>query len=101
MELLVDVIELVAIVPGAVGEIDFRRAVAVDAPAHAQVGELSDLVHLLDGAVAGLALHLPYPYMLGMVEIDKIGEVVDLDPFDGSAGARIFSLIRVIAGVAV
>src|ERR1700733_14464217 len=58
VEALVNVIELVAIVARAVGEIDFGRAVTADTPAHAQRCELFDLIHFLDRSMTGLALHL-------------------------------------------
>jgi hypothetical protein len=58
-EFAVDAIEFVAVYPfGPFGEVDPGGSMAVDAPAHAEIGELPDLVHLLDRAVAGLALYM-------------------------------------------
>lgn len=96
----VNAVEVVTMA-GGVGEVDFCGAVAVDAPAHAEGSELADLVHVLDGAVAGLALDFACADVLGMVEIDMIGEGVDADPLDGVAGLRVASLPGVVAGVAV
>ena len=92
----------VAGVAGVAGwEVDFSGAVAIDAPAHAEVGELAYFVHFLDGSVAGLALQLPHPYVLRVVEIGEIGEVMDLYPFNGTAGMGVFVAIRVIACIAI
>ena len=64
-KLFIDTIKFVSqLAIGAVRKSDFRRAMTVDAPAHAEIGELFDLIHFLDGAVTGLALHLPHPYVL-------------------------------------
>ena len=103
----IDVIEFVAVhaacavAAAAAREVNFCGAVAIDAPAHTEVGVLADLVHLLDGSVAGLALHLPYPDVLRVVEVSEIGEVMDLHPFDGMAGMGVFVAIRVIACIAI
>jgi len=86
---------------GGVGEVDFCGAVAVDAPAHAEGGELADLVHLLDRAVAGLALYFACTDVLGMVEIHVIGKIVDADPFNRVAGICVAPLFGVVAGIAV
>ena len=58
MEFLINAVELVAIVPGRIREIDLCRTVTVDTPAHAEWRELFYLIHFLDGAVACLALYL-------------------------------------------
>src|SRR5579871_5360414 len=55
---LVNVIELVAIVARAVGEVYFGRTVTADTPAHAQRCKLLHLIHFLDRSMTGLALHL-------------------------------------------
>jgi hypothetical protein len=83
------------------GEGDLGGAMAVDAPPHAQIGELFYLIHLLDGTMTGLALDVAYADMLRMIEIDQVGEVVDLDPFDGVTGFRISIAVRVVAAVAI
>src|ERR1700722_13505226 len=57
MKAFVNAVELVAIVPGAVGEVHLRSTVTVDAPAHAKRSELLDLIHLLNGTMTGLALY--------------------------------------------
>jgi hypothetical protein len=98
----VDTVKFVSLpVIGTIREGNFGRAVAVDAPAHAEIGELFDLIHFLDRAMAGLALDFPYPYMLGVVEVDQVGQVMDLDPFDGMAWPGVFSFLRVITRKAV
>ena len=45
-------------------ELNFAFAVAVNTPAHAEVAELLHLVHFMNLAMAGLALHLTYRYVL-------------------------------------
>ena len=101
-EFTVDAIEFIAVYAiGAFGEGDLGGSMAVDAPAHAQIGELFYFVHLLDGAMTGLTLDVAYADMLRVIEIDQVGEVVDLDPFDGVTGLRIPVAVRVVAGVAI
>src|SRR6185312_891808 len=80
MEPLVNAVEFVA-VPGAVGEVDPGRTMAINAPSHAEGGELFHLVHLRDRSVAGLALYLSGLGMLCVAEEYVIGKVMDLDPF--------------------
>ena len=104
-EFRIAVIEFVAMhaarAVAAAGKVNFRGAMAVDAPAHTEVGELADLVHLLDRPVAGLALHLPYPDVLRMVEVSEIGEVMDLYPFDGMPCPHVSPFLRVVSRIAV
>src|ERR1700727_2797088 len=73
VEPLIDAIEFVAFLAGAIRKINLRSPVTVDTPAHAEIGELPDLVHLLDRAMTGLTLHLSHPYVLGVIEINEIG----------------------------
>ena len=63
MEFLVDAVELVAIA-GGVAEIDLGGTMAVDAPAHAQLGELFYLIHFLDRTMAGLTFNTANFYVL-------------------------------------
>ena len=96
----VDIVEFISgRAGGGVGEIDFGCAVAVDTPAHAEGGELPDLVHFLDGAMAGLALDLADADVLGVAEEDMIREVMDFYPFDGPAGPRVLSFCRIVTGI--
>jgi hypothetical protein len=79
MEFFVNAIEFVA---GAVVviEIHLGLAVTVHAPAHALFSHLFYFIHLLDVSMAGLALHFSCIDVLGMVKIDKVGKVMDLNP---------------------
>ena len=101
----VSVIEFVTVYSAcavaAAGEVHFCGAMAIDAPAHTEVGILADLVHLLDGSMAGLALHLPYPDVLGVVKVNEVGEVMDLYPFDGMAGMGVFVAIGIVSCIAI
>ena len=98
----VDGVEFVAVYAvWPFGKVDFCGSVTVDTPAHAEGGELFDLVHLLDGAVTGLALYMADVDVLRMIEIDQVGKVVNPDPFDGMARFRIPVAVRVPASVAV
>ena len=56
--------------------------VAVNTPAHAQFGKLTYFGHFLYWAVTGLALYLAYFHMLGVVKVNMVGKIVDLNPFD-------------------
>src|SRR5580692_3397592 len=67
----------------AVGEIDPARPMTIDAPAHAQRRELVNLIHVLDRAMTGLALHLTRMHMLRVAEENMIGQVMDTNPFHG------------------
>ena len=58
------VVFLVNAVKSVVFELHFGFAVTVNAPAHAQVGELFHFAHFLDLSMAGLALHLSCFYVL-------------------------------------
>src|ERR1700761_110651 len=75
VEVFVDAVELVAIVPCTVGEVDLGGTVTVDAPAHAEGGELLDLIHFLDGAVASLALYLASFGVLCVAKEYVVGEI--------------------------
>ena len=102
VEFLVDAVELVAIVSSRIREIDFRGTVTVNTPAHAEGSELFYLIHLLDGAMTGLALYLAGIGMLGMAEEYMVGEAVDLNPFYGFGRSRIVTAgLGIVAGVAV
>ena len=61
-------------------ELYLRLAVTVDTPAHRQRSRLMHLIHFMNVAVALLTLHLPYFYVLGVIEINVIREVMDLCP---------------------
>jgi len=99
MEPLIDVIEFVAFVSGAGRKVNPGCPVAVDTPAHAEIGELPDLVHLLDRAMTGLALNFSHLDVLGVIEIDEIRQIVDLNPFDRFAGPRVLSFCRIVTGI--
>src|ERR1700722_3207695 len=102
VEALVNVIELVAIVARAVGEIDLGRTVTADTPSHAEGCELFDLVHLLDRSVTGLALHLAGLGMLCMAEENVVGQIVYFDPlYRLGLGGIVFAALGVITGVAI
>src|SRR6185369_7010932 len=62
----------------------FRVAMAVQAESHAQRLRMPDLVHLVNLAVAMIATD-PAIHVHGMIEIDIIGSLVNLDPRDGLA----------------
>jgi len=81
VEMLVNAVELVATITGRIGEVHFGRAVTVDTPAHAEGSKLMHFIHLLDRPMTGLALYLTGLRMLGVVKIDMVGKIVDLDPF--------------------
>src|SRR5262249_8042983 len=61
------------------GSID--RAMAVHAPAHAQVLNLADALHRLHRSMALLASHACI-HMRTMVEVNEIGEVMNFDPLN-------------------
>ena len=84
---------------GAVGEIDLRGSVTIDAPTHAQLGKLIYLVHLLYRTVTGLTLYFTGMNMLGMAEEYMIRQVMNLYPFHRLTFPRIFSFFRIIAGM--
>ena len=86
---------------GAIGKIDFCGPVTIDTPPHAQLGKLVYLIHLLNGAVTGLALHFPGMYVLRMAEKDVIRQVMNFYPFHRFAIMRIFSFFRVVPRIAV
>src|ERR1700761_3372696 len=100
MGFFVNAVEFVA-VPGGIAKIYFRRPMTIDTPAHAQLGELFHLVHLLDRPMTGLALYLARPDMLCMAKEDMIGQPVDLDPLYRFARLGIPAGLGVIAGIAV
>ena len=99
-EFAVDAIEFVAVYAfGSLGKIDLGGSMAVDAPAHAEIGELPDLVHLLDRAMAGLTLHLAHPDVLGVIEIHVIRQVMYFHPFNWLTRARISLCFGIPSGV--
>ncbi len=81
MEFFVNAIEFIS-VSLAIREIHFRGAVTVDTPAHAELGKLFYLIHFGDIAMAGLALYFACADMLGVVEINMVGQIMDLHPFN-------------------
>src|SRR5882757_3850249 len=102
MEFLVNAVELVAIVPGRIREIDLCRTVTVDTPAHAEWRKLFYFIHFLDGAVAGLALYFTRLGMLCMAEEYMVGKAVDLDPLHRfSSSCIVAARLGIIAGIAV
>jgi len=78
MELLVNAVELVA---GAVCvEVDLGLPVTVDTPAHAQFRKLFHFIHFSDLTMAGLALYIAGSYVLRVIEVNMVGQVMDLYP---------------------
>ena len=63
VEFLVNAIELIAL-SAVVIELDLCLAVAVNAPAHAQISKLVYFIHFGDLAMAGLALYFTCFYVL-------------------------------------
>lgn len=100
MELFVNAIEFIPI-SLAIREIHFRGPVAIDAPAHAERRKLLHLVHFRDIPMTGLALHLTRTDMLGMVEVNMIGQVVNFHPFNLLSGLVVFPRSGIITGIAV
>src|SRR5690606_27931998 len=84
-----------------VGKLHFGCTVAVHAPSHAERGILVYFVFLLYVSVTGLALYLTYFHVLRVVKIYIVGQVMDLNPFDGTRGLSISFLFRVPAGIVV
>jgi hypothetical protein len=101
MEFVVNAVEFIAIAAGRIGKVDLGGTMAVDTPAHAQIGELFDLVHFLDRTMAGLALDLAGANVLGMAEEYVIRQVMDLYPFDGFTRLGIFTGFGIVAGEAI
>ena len=100
LESRVEVIKLVTMA-GGVGEVHFGSAVAVYTPAHAERSELFDLIPILYGAVAGLALNFAGMDMLRVTEKDVVGKVVDAHPLDWFARICVAPFFRVVAGMTV
>src|SRR5882757_6595337 len=85
-------------------ELNFALTVAVNTPAHAQIGKLLHFIHFLYRAVAGLTLYFAGPGVLGVAEKYVVGQVMNLCPLDGlfnigvllgfgvPAGSRIYLL---------
>ena len=80
MKFLINAVELV---PGAITgiKINLGFAVAVDTPAHAQIAELVNFIHILHRAMAGLTLYLARIYVLCMIKINVVRKVVNFYPF--------------------
>ena len=80
MELLVNAVKFIS---GAVSgiKVHLGLAVTVNTPTHAQLSHLLYFVHFLDITVAGLAGYITYPYVLGVVKVNVVGQVMDLYPF--------------------
>ena len=73
-----------------------RVAMAIQAPAHAQLLGLVDPLHLVNAAVAGDAAHAPAD-VGAMVEINVVGQVVDALPVDGSPPASLWRISNSLA----
>src|SRR5690606_32734637 len=56
--------------------------VTIDTPSHGEQGMLADHFHLLDGTVTGFTLDTTNRHVLGVVEIGKVGKVMNTYPFD-------------------
>ena len=59
--------------------IEGHLAVAVNAPAHGKSRILVYHFHVLDGAVAGLALQASHLRVLRVVEVRQVGQVVNVN----------------------
>src|SRR5579875_1570635 len=68
---------------GIVREMHLGRAMAIHTPAHGQVAELINHVHVLDGAVTDLTLDFADSHMLLVTEIHKVGQIMNFNPLDG------------------
>src|SRR5689334_12037398 len=95
MKLFVNAIELVT------GELHFRCPVTVYAPTHTQVTELVNLIHLLDRAVACLALYISRFHVLRMVEINMVRQVVYSYPLDLFCRFSILPGLGIPAGIVI
>lgn len=58
---------------------------AVNAPSHRQIFNLADTFHGLHWPMTALALHLRV-HMSPMIEVHKVGDVMDLDPVHRPGG---------------
>ena len=98
MEFFVDAIEFIS---GAIAvEVNLCFPVAIDTPAHAQLGKLVHFRHFLDITMTCLALLFAYFYVLAMIEINMVGQVVNFNPLNwfGAIGYAITIIIGVIFG---
>ena len=66
-----------------------RVAMAIQAPAHAQLLGLVDLLHLVHSAMAGDAADAPGD-VGAVIEVDVVGQVVDPLPMDGPPPAALW-----------
>src|SRR5262249_54266291 len=73
------------LIPGP--QVRLRVAVAVHAPGHVEGRVLRDERHPIDPPVAGLTADA-LGDMDRVIEVDEVGQVVDLDPLDGAVGAE-------------
>jgi len=80
VEFLVNAVKFITACIVLIIEINLGFAVTVDAPAHAQVGELVYFRHFLDVSVAGLTLLLAYFHVLAVVEVYVVGQVMHFGP---------------------
>ncbi len=65
----------------------FRSTVAVEAKLHLQRSVLIRQRHLVDGPMAGVASHSLVD-VDAVIEIHKVGQLIDASPFNRSAGAE-------------
>jgi hypothetical protein len=102
VEMLINAVELITAITRGIREVHLGRTVTVDTPAHTKWSELVYLIHLLDRPMTGLALYLTGLGMLGVVKIDVVGEIMDLDPFNrlGILG-MISARFGIVTGIAV
>src|SRR5690554_3158901 len=59
----------------------FRRAVAIEAPAHTKWFGLVHYIHFVDAAVAALTTNA-HIYVRRVVEVSIVGQVVNPNPFN-------------------
>ena len=79
MELFINAVKLVS---GAVAVIEshFALTVTVYTPAHTQLRGLKYLIHFLYVAMTALAGYTTHFGMLGMVKVNVVGQIVNLNP---------------------
>src|SRR5690242_7093679 len=98
VEFFVNAVKFISI-SFAIVKLNFGSTVTIDAPAHAQVCKLFYLGHVLNFSMTCLAGNLANFYVLGMVEINKIRKIVDLDPLDRLAWLVVGFCIWIPAGI--
>ena len=73
-----------------IADLPLRVIMAVETPAHLQAGRPPHQRHLVNATVAALTAD-PLGHMNAVVEVNKVGQVMDTRPFQRPAGAVAFS----------